>query len=98
MPKIARQYDIYLPIRYNDGRVIPETLFFQVEYELTENRQESSRIHVRVSHPENRGVGCLVFSFSFFFHGYLITPTLSRSFSSCTPERNEEQQIWSAKS
>ena len=35
MPQIARQYDIYLPIRYNDGRDIPETLFFQVEDELT---------------------------------------------------------------
>jgi len=35
LPQIARQYDIYLPIRYNDGRNIPETLFFQVEDELT---------------------------------------------------------------
>ena len=35
MPQIARRYDIYLPIRYNDGRDIPETLFFQVEDDLT---------------------------------------------------------------
>lgn len=35
LPQIARQYDIYLPIRYNNGRDIPEVLFFQVEDELT---------------------------------------------------------------
>ena len=35
MPQIARQYEIYLPICYNDGRDIPETLFFQVEDQLT---------------------------------------------------------------
>ena len=35
MPQIAQDVYIDLPIRYNDRRDIPETLFFQVEDELT---------------------------------------------------------------
>jgi len=36
MPQLARKYDIYLPLRYNDGRMIPEEYYRQVEFELVE--------------------------------------------------------------
>lgn len=34
MAKPARRYDIYLPLTFNDGRVIPQALFVAVEQRL----------------------------------------------------------------
>ena len=34
MARSARRYDIYLPLAYNDGRVIPKELFVSVEQRL----------------------------------------------------------------
>lgn len=36
MPKPAQRYDIYLPIRYNDGREIENEKFLQLHDELIE--------------------------------------------------------------
>src|SRR5436190_1781249 len=34
MPKPARRYDIYLPLTFNDQRLVPESKFFAVEHRL----------------------------------------------------------------
>lgn len=36
LSQIVLQFDIYLPLRYNDGTMIPEEHYRQVEFELVE--------------------------------------------------------------
>jgi len=36
MTQLARKYEIYLPLRYNDGKMIPEEYYRKVEFELVE--------------------------------------------------------------
>jgi hypothetical protein len=39
MPRTARRYDIFLPLTYNDGRMIEDHKFDQVERQLLERFQ-----------------------------------------------------------
>lgn len=36
LPQLVQRFDIYLPLRYNDGMMIPEEHYRQVEFELVE--------------------------------------------------------------
>ena len=36
LPQLVQRFEIYLPLRYNDGTMIPEEHYRQVEFELVE--------------------------------------------------------------
>jgi len=37
LPQLVQRFEIYLPLRYNDGTMIPEKHYRQVEFELAEH-------------------------------------------------------------
>ena len=43
MPKPAQRYDIYLPLRYNDGREVENEKFLQLAVHEVNHERKSNR-------------------------------------------------------